>query len=348
MTSKLGDVSTLAVRCPNWVGDIVMATPVFECLRQNLPQTRIVGVLKRSAQGIVRDGPWFDALVDGNDRSWAGFLQMRRQLRSQAPEAALLLTNSIRSALTMRLSGVPRVYGYQRQGRGLLLTGGPVATRNGQIVPSPMIEYYLGLCQWLGLDVPQHPRLRLFIGAELRRRGDALLAKYGVAKGDFLVGLNPGASFGSSKCWPAEYFAEVAELCQSRFGAKVILFCGPGEEGIAQAILERTKAKIIDTRADPVDLELLKPLVQRCNLFITNDTGPRHYAVAFDVPTVVLMGPTDPRYTNLCLERTVVVRKELDCSPCHKRVCPRQHECMREIRPAEVLLAAEELVDERV
>lgn len=345
MVSKLANVETLAVRCPNWVGDIVMATPVFECLRQNLPQARIIGVLKHSAKGIVKDSPWFDELVDGNDRSWAGFQQMRRQLRSLAPDAAILLTNSMRSALTMRLSGIRRVYGYRRQWRDLLLTGGPAASRNGKVVPSPMIEYYLGICRWLGLDLPEQVKPRLFIGEPLHRRGQSLLAQYGVVEGDFLIGLNPGASFGSSKCWPAEHFAEAAELCQDRFAAKVILFCGPGEESIAQAILGRTKASIIDTRADPIDLELLKPLVKRCNLFITNDTGPRHYAAAFDVPTVVLMGPTDPRYTDLCLDRTVVVRKELDCSPCHKRVCPRQHECMREIRPAEVLVAAERLVD---
>ena len=68
MTSKLAHVETLAVRCPNWVGDIVMATPVFDCLRKNLPGARIVGVLRQSAHGIVRDGPWFDGLVDGSDK----------------------------------------------------------------------------------------------------------------------------------------------------------------------------------------------------------------------------------------------------------------------------------------
>jgi heptosyltransferase-2 len=322
-----------------------MATPAFECLRNNLPQARIVGVLKRSAHGIVRDAPWFDDLVEGDDRTWAGFGRMRSQLKSVAPEAALLLTNSLRSALTMRLSGVPRIYGYRREGRDLLLAGGPRGMRPGKAVPSPTMDHYLELCRWLGLAVSAQPKPKLFIGAELRRRGDALLGKYGIGTNDFLVGLNPGASFGSAKCWPAEYFAEVAELCQERFGAKVILFCGPGEEGIAQAIRGQTKARLVDTRGDPPDLELLKPLVQRCNLVIANDTGPRHYAVAFDVPVVVLMGPTDPRYTNRCLDRTVVLRKELDCSPCQKRVCPRQHECMREIRPAEVLLAAEELLD---
>jgi heptosyltransferase-2 len=89
---------------------------------------------------------------------------------------------------------------------------------------------------------------------------------------------------------------------------------------------------------------LLKPLVKRCNLMVTNDTGPRHYAVAFDVPVVVLMGPTDPRYTNANLERTVVLRQELPCSPCHKKVCPRGQECMTGITPSMVLAAARSLL----
>ncbi len=321
-----------------------MATPVFDCLRNNLPQARIIGVMKRSAQGIVRDGPWFDDLVDGNDKTWSGFRQMQRQLRAFSPDAAILLTNSIRSALTMRLSGVRRIYGYRREWRNLLLTGGPTACRNGTATPIPMGEYYMEVCRWLGLEPPGRPKPSLFVGEELRRRGESLLAKYGIGGDDFLLGLNPGASFGSSKCWPPEYFAELAGLCQKALNARIILFSGPGEEGIIEAILDRARVEIIDTRADRVDLEMLKPLVRRCNLFVTNDTGPRHYAVAFDVPTVVIMGSTDPRYTAANLDRTIVVRKELDCSPCHKKVCPRGHECMREIRPAEVFEAAERLL----
>ncbi|MEN6576465.1 MAG: lipopolysaccharide heptosyltransferase II [Phycisphaerales bacterium] len=344
MISKLANVRTLAVRCPNWVGDVVMATPVFDCLRRNLPQARIVGVMKKGAQGIVRDGPWFDDLVDGNDKTWAGFQRMRRQLKALSADTAILLTNSVRSALTMRLSGVRQVYGYRRQWRDLLLTGGPTASRNGTAVPIPMGEYYLEICRWLGLELPAALKPTLFIGEELRKRGCSLLAKHAIAAEDFVIGLNPGASFGSSKCWPPEYFAELARLLRKSIDAKIILFSGPGEEGIIQAILDRTEVDLIDTRSDKVDLELLKPLVKRCNLFVTNDTGPRHYAVAFDVPTVVIMGSTDPRYTAANLDRTTVVRKELDCSPCHKKECPRGHECMREIRPAEVFAAAERLV----
>jgi heptosyltransferase-2 len=345
MTADLTPIKTLAVRCPNWVGDIVMATPVFECLRMNLPDARIVGVLKKGAQGILRDSPWFDGFVDGDDKSWTGFLEMRRQLRAERPEAAVVLLNSIRSALTMRLSGVRTLYGYRREGRGMLLSGGPLPRREGgRVVAIPMVEYYLELCRWLGLRLPEHPKPRLYIGQALRRRGDALLRDCGVEPTDFLIAMNPGASFGPSKCWPAESFAQLARMCRKNLDAKIVLLFGPGEEALIQTIVDRVGKDMIDLRGRNVDLELLKPLVARCNLMITNDTGPRHYAVALDVPVVVIMGPTDPRYTDANTERTVVVRKELPCSPCHKKVCPTQHECMKAITPDEVFAATETLL----
>lgn len=322
-----------------------MATPVFECLRANLPGAKIVGVLKKHAHGILKDSPWFDGFVDADDKSWAGFLRMRRELRVHRPDTAVLLANSLRSALTMRFSGVKRLYGYQREWRGPLLAGGPTVPRdkNG-IVPIPMVDYYLKICRSMGLTLPTAPKPKLFIGEALRQRGQALLEKLGIAEDDFVIGINPGASFGASKCWPPEYFAELAAQCREHLATKVIIFSGPGEEAIVQAILDHTSADLIDIRDHGVDLEVLKPLIRQCNLLITNDTGPRHYAVAFDVPTVVIMGPTDPRYTASNLEQTTVVRKELACSPCHKKICPRQHECMREIKPAEVFAAAETLL----
>ncbi|MEJ2704742.1 MAG: lipopolysaccharide heptosyltransferase II [Sedimentisphaerales bacterium] len=340
-------IDTVVIYCPSWVGDIVMATPLFDCFRENLPGVKMVGLLKKDAQGIVRDGPWFDDFIDGQNKSLGGFVSTVKQVRRRKADVGVLLPNSLRSALTMRLGGVKKTYGYRHELRGAFLSGGPEPEReNHQIVPVPMPQYYLEICRWLGLKVPQNTKPRLFIGEKLLERGQALIHKYGVQAQDLVIGLNPGASFGSSKCWPAEYFGRLAERCQMELEAKILLFCGPGEKAIAQAVVRQSQATIIDTSSDNVDLELLKPLVRRCNLLVTNDTGPRHYAVAFDVPAVVIMGSTDPRYTASNLDRTVVIRKELDCSPCHKKVCPREHECMRQITPDEVFTATAELLKE--
>jgi heptosyltransferase-2 len=136
----------------------------------------------------------------------------------------------------------------------------------------------------------------------------------------------------------------LADLLKKRWTCKILLFIGPGEEEIARSILSYTEAEIIDTGPDRIDLALLKYFIQQCNLLITNDTGPRHYAVALGIPVVVLMGPTDPRYTAENLEKTVVLRRDIDCAPCHKKICPTDHRCMREISPQTVFQESEKLL----
>lgn len=311
-----------------------MATPTFDCLRRAFPQAKMIGLIRKRAKEILRDGPWFDDFIDCQDKSWAGFLWTVRQIRRIRPDLAIVLPNSIRSALTVWLGGAKKIYGYRRGGRCLILTGGPEPRRDGgRIVPIPMVEYYLEICRRLGLEAPPAAKPRLYIGTELQNKANLLFQKYGIEERDMVIGLNPGASFGSSKCWPAEHFARLAELIEESLDAKMLLLSGPGEESIVQAIVSRTRAGLIDTGPDRIDLAMLKPVIRRCNLLITNDTGPRHYAVAFDVPVVVIMGPTDPRYTAAALEKTSVIRMEPDCSPCHKKICPTDHRCMTEITP---------------
>ncbi len=315
-----------------------MATPVFDCLRDNFPQARMACVVRSYARGVIQDGPWFETCISANDKTWKDFWALARQMRTCKPDLTILLPNSWRSLLSARLAGSGLVYGYRRNGRGLFLSGGPRPQRSqGKITPQPMTAYYLEICRHLGLHVPPNLRPRLFIGEQTREKASALLQRYGIAPGDLVIGLNPGARFGSSKCWPAAHFAKLADLLNQRFQAHIMLFCGPGEESIAHAIVSRTRAPIIDTGPDHVDLDLLKPLIQRCGLLVTNDTGPRHYAVAFDVPVVVIMGPTHGAYTAQYLEKTVVLQKTLPCLPCHKKQCPTDHRCMTDITPEQVL-----------
>ena len=158
-----------------------------------------------------------------------------------------------------------------------------------------------------------------------------------------VIGLNPGARFGSSKCWPAENFARLAELLQQRWNCRTLLLTGPGEEDLSNRIAQLCRAQIINTSADRIGLADLKSVIKRCQLLITNDTGPRHYAVALGVPVVVIMGPTDPRYTRVNMDGTIVLRHELSCAPCHEKSCPENHECMTAIKPEAVLDAAETL-----
>ncbi len=339
-------IHSIVVRCPNWVGDIVMAIPVLDCLRARFPEAEIIGLLKKNAQGIVRDGPWFNGFIDCEDKSWSGFRRMVGQIRALQPDLALVLPNSLRSVLSLWAGRAQQIVGYRANGRSLLLTGGPSIPRvDGHKKAIPMVEYYWEIGRWLGIATDQPGVPHLHVGPDLRRRAAQVFEAKGIRTQGRVVGFNPGASFGPSKCWPPAHFARLAEICEQTLNAQVMLLSGPGEETIVQSILDQTKADIVSVGPEIADLEMLKPLVQRCDLFITNDTGPRHYAVAFGIPTVVIMGPTDPGYTNMNLDKSIVIRKELDCSPCHKKICPTDHRCMNTISPAEVLTAGKKLLE---
>ena len=345
---KKNQTNTVLVFCPNWVGDVVMATPVFKCLRQNYPDARIIGLIRGYAKGVVEDAPWFDQLIEMNDKTWRGFVRLVFQIRRLKGQIAVVLPHTFRSALLARLGGARRIYGYRRNGRSTLITDGPRPLRDGgRIRPVPMVDYYLEICRRLQLTIDRDTKPRLFIARSLQKKGNQLLERYGIGPDDMVIGLNPGAQYGASKCWPPEHFARLAELLEQRWNCRLLLFIGPGEESIGDEIVQLSRTAIINTGPDQVDLALLKPLIQRCRLLVTNDTGPRHYAVAFDIPVVVIMGPTDPRYTHANLEKTRVLRQELDCSPCHLKECPLEHDCMRDITPQDVLQAAEELVQEK-
>jgi heptosyltransferase-2 len=338
---------TILVACPNWVGDVVMATPVLDCIRQNLPEARLIGLIRRYARGVIEDGPWFDDIIEINDKTIGGMIDLVSQLRRLKPDLAVILPNSFRSALIARLSGARQIYGYRRNGRTALMTGGPEPLlNNNHITPQPMVEYYMEICHWLNFDTPAQLKPQLFCSDTTLQQGARLIESYGISPDDMVIGMNPGARFGSSKCWPPEHFARLAEMISRQWDCKIMLFIGPGEQDLGHQIVKLSRANIINTGPDHVNLELLKPLIQRCRLLVTNDTGPRHYGVAFDIPLVVIMGPTDPRYTNANLEKSIVLRRDLVCSPCHHKECALHHECMAEILPQEAMQAAQQLLQE--
>ena len=334
MLPELSSVKSIMVRCPNWVGDIVMATPVFETLRHNFPNATITACVRGYARGIIEHGPWFDHVIDCNDKTISGLKSTISQVKEVSPDMAILLPNSSHSYITARLCGIKKIYGYKRNLRRFFLTGGPKPIREGKKYKAlPMQDYYLEICRDLELDIPVTPQAMLYTTEAIENEGNKQLKKYGIDDNDTVIGLNPGASFGSSKCWPVNYYAELAHLLEQSLSCKIMLFVGPGEETIAESIVAASSANIINTGPDKIDLAQLKPLIKRCNALVTNDTGPRHYAVAFQVPNIVIMGPTNPLYTASNLKDTIVLRKDLPCSPCHKKVCPIDHRCMTQITP---------------
>ncbi len=343
----------LLVVLPNWVGDLVLATPALRAIRVQYPEAYIAALLKPAFREILSGGDWVNEILSWpvgktRPRRRRGFLGLAQDLREKQFDTAVLMTNSFRSALLARLAGIRRRVGYDRDGRGLLLSDKLLPDKDhGKYVPVSMVRYYNALARYLGAREVGNG-LELYTTPEEEAVVQALFDRHGIGTGQPTVVLNPGASFGTAKCWLPERFAEVADGLIDAFGAAVFVSCGPKERDVARAVTSamRNPAIVLD---DPIlPLGPLKALIRRCSLLVTNDTGPRHFGIAFGVPVVTLFGSTDPRWTETeyALERQLMVK--VHCGPCMKRVCPLDHRCMTRITSAAVLEAATPLLADRI
>jgi heptosyltransferase-2 len=335
----------ILVRAPNWVGDVVMATPALRALRRAHPNAEIVLEGRRFLEGLVDGLGSVDRFVADPGGGVRNLLGRARALRSTGFDWAVLLPDSVRSALGPFLAGVRVRAGYARDPlrRALLTLSLDVPRERGKRVPVSMIERYLRITRALGC-VDRGEALELPVQEGARGRVAARLEANGIDSSEPLLVVTPGASFGSSKLWPVEHFARACDGIARDLGLRTVLAPGPGEEAIAAAIAEGMASPAANLAEPPTTLAELVALVARARLVLTNDTGPRHIAVALHRPVVTLMGPTDPRHTAHLLERQRVLREEVDCSPCHHKICPIDHRCMTRLTPERAAAAAKDLL----
>ena len=327
-----------------------MAVPCFRAIRENFPQAEICLLVRPYVVRLVERLPYFDSIIKydpkGRDRGVRPYTSLLNRLRKKRFDVAIILPNSFASALIPFLSGIPQRIGYSEDGRGWLLTDRIAPPREaGERIPIPMVDRYLKLCEYLKVKISSR-RAQLALSREAEEKAERIHAHYGIGEGERNVLITPGAAFGSSKLWKVEYFAQVADWIIERFACPVLIAPGPGEEVIAQRIEGSMEHKPINLVSEIVPLDLLMSLIKKASLLITNDTGPRHVAYAVGTPTVVIMGPTDPRYSNCHRDgNTVILRKELPCVPCHLKQCPTDHRCMDLITPQEVFDASCNLLE---
>jgi heptosyltransferase-2 len=317
-------------------------------LRETFAQATIVGVLKPYVAGLLEGAPWLDRLVFLDNkgpwrRRWPA---AALALRKEKIDLAVLFPNALRSAWVAWLAGCRRRVGYSRYGRGLLLTDRlpPWRDCQGRIVPSPIIDAYNNLVEQVGCSRPSY-RMELFTTPRDEEQADRVWRNASFPAYSEVVCFNPGAAFGAAKHWPVEYFARLARTFANRRGSGVLVLCGPGEKDLASQIVQAAGRPAVHSLADvPLSLGLTKACIRRADLLVTTDSGPRHFAAAFDRPVITLFGPTHIAWTETYYPRAVHLQKQVPCGPCQQRVCPLDHRCMNELTPEEVFAAAENLV----
>jgi len=342
------EAQRILVRCPNWVGDAVTATAAVRCLRRNYPHAEVTLLLQPYVRPIFDNAPWFDDVVEFHkERGRAReILRLARVLR-QPPryDVALLLTHSFSTALIVRQGRVKVRVGHAREGRSWLLTDPvpwPATGEDPKLVPK--VKLYESLLRYLGCEGADDHRPELFTSQEEETQCDALLRRHGRDPSKRLLAIVPGAAFGSSKLWEPKRFAIVADALAGRHDMQAIILTGPSENKIGRAIAARMRTRPVLFHEGDMTLGHLKGLIRRCALMVCNDTGPRHIGIAYHLPVVTLMGPTHPAVTDSDYPKTVIIRQDVPCGPCFKRICPTDHKCMKLITPEMVISAAEHLL----
>jgi heptosyltransferase-2 len=322
----------IAIFWPNWIGDAVMATPAVRGLREHFSDAKFIHVLKPYIAGVLEGSPWQEKQIVSEFRAtWL--------LRREKVDVAVLFPNSFRSALIARLGNCKRRVGYRRYGRARLLTDvlDPVRDARGNLMPSPVIDAYNRLITPLGCPRP-NPQMDLFTTANDEQAAGEVWQQAGLERWPRVVCLNPGAAFGSSKHWPA--FARLAQRLVDELNCGVLVLCGPAERELARDIAARANRPAVTSLADRrLSLGLTKACVRRADLLVTTDSGPRHFAAAFDRPVITLFGPTHIAWTETYHCLAVHLQKKVECGPCQLRTCPLDHRCMTLLTADEVFNA---------
>jgi heptosyltransferase-2 len=313
------EYTNILVRAPNWVGDAVMCLPALRAIRGRYPQARIAVLAKPWVAGLYRHET-FAAEVIPYDRSrWA----LARALRPRKFDCAILLQNAFDAALIAWLARVPVRIGYNRDGRGLLLTQAIETPKPGEI-PRHQRFYYLELLRRAGIldSLPTSEAIHLEGGGPRRARN--------------MIGVSPGAAYGTAKQWLPERFAEAAARVAAARGSEVALFGSASERALCDQVAALLNGHKVTNYAGKTTLSEFIELASQCEVFLTNDSGAMHIALALGVPTAAIFGATDDVATGPTGPLARVIREPVDCSPCLLRECPIDHRCMTRVTAGRV------------
>jgi lipopolysaccharide heptosyltransferase II len=332
----------ILVRATNWVGDAVMSLPALRALRGRFPAAKISILAKPWVADLYGREPFCDEMIPYTAGDLAAKWAAGRALAPREFDCAILLQNAFEAAAIAFAARIPERIGYARDGRSFLLTRAVRVPRKGEIPPHERF-YYLELLRRAGIidTLPANEAIRLEGAPAARAAGSEKFRALGWT--GTVIGVSPGAAYGSAKRWLPERFAEAANRIAKELGAAVAIFGSKSERGlcgsVASAIMGPAK-----NFAGETSLGEFIEMAAACRVYLTNDSGAMHIASALGVPTVAVFGATNDVTTGPTGPLARVVRQPVECSPCLKRECPIDHRCMTGVEAGRVAETALELL----
>ncbi len=329
-----------------FIGDVVLTTPVIKALKQQYPEAGLYYLAEARPASVLAHNPHLEEVIVLPEELLPGkavltrcIEQVRflRSLRKREFDLAIDLFGNPRSALLTLATGARYRVGYDVRGRGRAYN---VKIRRSA---SPrVLDAYLDAVRTIGVTAGDD-RTEIHYSAEEAKWADNWLDERGIRTTRPMVALNPGASW-PAKTWSAERYAELAKGLIERLNATVLLVTVPGQREAIAGLRELAghSCPVVETDS----LTRLAALIDRCDLYISNDCGPMHIAVAVGTPTIGLFGPSRPEiwFPYSKEEGHVALRAETDTC-CGRDFCIRPTPCIESIPPRKVLDTAESLLE---
>ncbi len=339
------DINKILVLRPDGIGDALNATPAISALRGTYRDAHLSVVLRPPGAEILSLNPHIDEVIiydpDGLHSSLAAKLRFLRRLRAESYDMTIVLMNSSWCNFTSYVSGARYRIGRKsgRKGFRSTLTDG-VRSRDPKGTKHE-VDRNIDVTHLAGAE-HGNAELALCLSTDERAWAQDFIRSKNADPASLLVGIHPGGS-SFDKLWPAENFAYVADQLAQKPGTRIMLFSGPGEDDLVDKIRGTMTHSPIS--ATGISLRKSAVLIERCSLFICNDSGPMHIAAALKVPTVALFGPTDYVRWRPRNEKAVIVRRDMDCWPCSIHRCPKEFECIKSLPVDDVLDATYSILD---
>ncbi len=327
------------------LGDVVLATPVVELLKKHHPDAEVDFLVKKEYSELLEGNGNISRIISfdskGDHKGITGIFTIVRELKREGYTHLVDLHGNLRSRMITGLLSDSETLRYKKQvlQRRMLLWGLKPRTIH-------TVKAYCSSLSSLDVKTDFIPLPSIRISQEEDDVARELLRTFGISDGLLLTGLNPGAKW-ATKRWTEEGFVEVGKKVISELGSRVLLFGGPDEKGLCERIAESIGEGAFSV-AGKTGLKEAAALIKRCNVFVSNDSGPMHIATAVGTPVVAIFGPTVQGFGFSPLGKSVVVEKELKCRPCSlhgSESCPKGHlECMKGIAADSVFEKIKEIV----
>lgn len=336
----------ILVRAVNWIGDTVMSIPAIKAIRLLYPESHITVLGKPSVINVLSLTEDIDDFIlyeiSEEDYRLIKRFRLGKLIKEKGFDKCFIFPNSFDSAIVPFIAGIPERIGFQGCFRTPLLT----LKVKRPLPEMHQAEKYFELVKADGFS-GNIPGFKLEPDLDSLKWADDFMKFHIRSKGKIVVGVSPGAEYGPAKRWFPDRFAGLINRVKNVYDAEVVLVGSDNDRDVCGSVNRQVSGNIVDM-SGKTSIKQLIALLKKMTLLITNDTGAMHLASAVDIPVIAVFGSTDSRATSPVAGKIKIVKSNVSCSPCLKRMCVKKtYECFSKISVKEVFNEVKNILDKK-